>query len=443
MKHGLLISSFLFLSIFAAGCTSPDRKAGFSDQPKFKNLFSLYEKGNYFKLRSRLQAIQDTKNSDMRFLKAVTYNAFNEPVKSNKIIEQLLDPNSSLPDTLLGELLSLKMSNHLRLYQYRKALNAATAIIKAPDSQTDSTEVASAKTISSLLKVFADAPPQRVSVQKTTTLPMSRDKANLQRIPVQINGTKHHFVLDTGAGFSTIMRSVAKKSGMKIQKVDVKVRSATGMVPADIAVADQVVLGHVKYQNVVFLVFPDTALSFSQINYRIPGIIGFPVIEAAGEIQFVQDSLLKIPANPPVRTAHNLALKGLSPQVLTGIKIVSPNAGPIVADSLVCILDTGAKSTILLAPFFHRYHLKVQQLGRRDTNQYSSAGKAVKVPVYILPRAQFQTGGAHIALKTVAVIATKPSYWGAVSLACSIGQDVLSQFDKIIINFRSMSFLLR
>lgn len=445
MKRHLYILFFLFLSLLVTSCNSSGKQTALSKaQPSIDKLLALYENGNYFKLRNRLQKIQGTKNSEVRFFEAVVDNAFNESAKSNGIVKQVLSSNSSLPDTLTGNLLSLKMSNHLRLYQYQKALNTAKAIIKAPASQTDSAEVANAKNMSKLLKALADAPPQKISIQKTTTLPIKRDKSNLQRIPVNIGKEQYHFVLDTGAGLSTIMRSVAQKAGMTIKKVGLKVKSATGkMVSADIAVADRVSLGHVVYQNVVFLVFPDKALSFPQINYRIPGIIGFPVIEAAGEVRYLQDSLLEIPANPPVRTTHNLALKGLSPRVLTNIKVPLSDERSIEADSVVCTLDTGANHTLLLLPFYRRHRNKIQQSGRQDTVSIGGAGKVVRMPTYILPKVQFRTGGTQVALKNVEVL-TKPAFGDTKSIiTCNIGQDVLSQFNKIIINFRSMSFLLR
>lgn len=445
----LYIPIFLLFSLLAVSCTSSGEKIGSQDttseaQPSLKRLFLLYKNGNYFKLRDRLRGIRGKEKSDIRFLTAVTYNAFNKPARSNQIITHLLSPNVSLADSLTGKLLSLKLTNYLRLYQYRKASNAAMAIIDAPDEQTDSAEVANAKNMSKLLKALSDAPPQKISIRETTTLPINKDKANLQRIPVRIGGTKHHFVFDTGAGFSTIMQSVAKEAGLKIKKVGVKVKSATGgKVRADIAVAGQVVLGHVHYRNVVFLVLPDKALTFPQIDYRIPGIIGFPVIEAAGEIQFLQDSLLRIPANPSDQSIHNLALKGLSPRVLTGIKVSSQDGKSIQADSLVCTLDTGAKSTMLLAPFYRRYQAKIEQIGRRDTIHIGGAGKATLMPVYRLPKVQFQIGKSNATLNNVIIYINTTFENTNSSLACNIGQDVLTQFDKIIINFKSMSLLLR
>lgn len=53
--------------------------------------------------------------------------------------------------------------------------------------------------------------------------------------------------------------------------------STGSRVTADVAVAPRVRLGQVELANVVFLVLPDEALTFGP-TFRIPGLIGFPVI---------------------------------------------------------------------------------------------------------------------------------------------------------------------
>src|SRR5699024_6736877 len=112
-------------------------------------------------------------------------------------------------------------------------------------------------------------------------------------------------------------------------------------------------------------------------------------------------------------------------------------------DSLVCTLDTGAKNTAFLTHFYHRHRKQVKKLGRRDTIHIGGVGKASLMPVYQLPELQLKIEEAKAALKNV-VVYTKPTFEGTNSgLSCNIGQDFLSQFDKIILNFNSMSFVLK
>lgn len=191
-----ILIPLLFIGFVITGCSDSSEQT--DSQIAVAELFLYNKSGNYFKLRDSLQDISNADEPEILFLSAVVHHAFNKPEASNKIIEQLLPKTSSLADTLISELYSLKLENHMRLHKYSEGLEASETIVSNSNTLVDSASIADVTNISLLLEALADVPPQKVTIQKTTTLQMERDKAGLKRIPVSIGGLQRRFVLDTG-----------------------------------------------------------------------------------------------------------------------------------------------------------------------------------------------------------------------------------------------------
>ena len=104
---------------------------------------------------------------------------------------------------------------------------------------------------------------------------------------------------------------------MKIIPVDIKVGTITGdKLLAKLAVCSKLTMGNIDLFNVVFLVLPDEALSFPQINYQINGILGFPLIESLKEIRITQDGHFIVPLVAQTTSkSSNMAMNGLTPWV--------------------------------------------------------------------------------------------------------------------------------
>src|SRR5690606_30202910 len=125
------------------------------------------------------------------------------------------------------------------------------------------------------------------------------------------------FIFDTGANLSTTTQSVARQLNMEIIPVDIEVGTITGTkVGTQLAVCTKLSMGNITWSDVVFLVMPDEALAFPQINYQIYGILGFPVIESLNEIRISQDGQFTVSEeNMPFSGKQNLAMNGLTPLI--------------------------------------------------------------------------------------------------------------------------------
>jgi aspartyl protease len=251
---------------------------------------------------------------------------------------------------------------------------------------------------------------------------------------VQINDSSRSYIFDTGANFSTIMRSEAGAVGLRILPAGIEVGTSTDKkVTADLAIADRLTIGGMHLRNVVFLVLDDKLLTFAG-GFRIPGIVGFPVIEQMGEFEIDHRSVLKIPLSPPRRTERNLALENLTPLTQVAWQ----------GKTLLCSFDTGAQNTAVYETFYRRFQPAVDASSTASVRKMGGAGGILEVPVRVFTKQRFSLGDTTMVLDSVDVL-TRSIAHGADDdyRDCNLGHDILDKFSGFILNFRDMAFVLR
>ncbi len=354
-------------------------------------------------------------------------HVFNRLTSSNQKIEQLFrNYTNSLPDSVKCKLLITKQSNHGKLYEYQKAAEVIDVLLKQYALQISKEEKEDFENTEKIWKSLAGQPKQKIIVTKTTHLKFIRDKAGLANLTVTKNTDSTQFIFDTGANISTVTESVAKQMGMKFMEGVIDVTAITGKnVKSRIAVCPELRIGDMNVYNAVFLVFPDEALSIKAIQYQIHGILGFPVIEALKEIQITKNDELIIPIKPSKTSLQNMALDFLTP-VLN-----------INGDSYT--FDTGADKTILYAPYFNKYKSSIEHKSEERLLGFGGAGGSITKKGYIIPFMPVINGKSiNISSTQLFKESIRPEdkyYFG------NIGQDVIRKFDKMVLNFESMSIL--
>jgi len=397
--------------------------------PAAADLHTLYASRDFFSLREQIAGDSDGEPQDpeRRFFAAAVKLAFNKPAESVRIAESLLEAENLAP-LLSLRLQHLLVTANLRLHRYDDALSAARTLLASPTLEEDPDVEQEVRSTLPLLEALVDVPPQEAEIRRSSRLALG----NNRRVPLRIGDAKRQFALDTGANFSVIMASEAEALGLTIRPAAVEVATSTGSrVLADVAVAKQMTIGKVDYRNVVFLVFPDEFLTFPG-GHRIPGLVGFPVVEAMGEIRFRRDNVLEIPSRPPVRKLSNLALDDLDPLVQIRYN----------RDDLVCRLDTGANKTVFYEPFYQRYRERLESLGRNVTVTTGGVGGLLELPALHLPRLALTIAAAGTTLRDVDIYTRSIRSAGENYLYCNVGLDVLHSFSAYVINFRDMALVL-
>lgn len=429
-ERGCAISLVLLLTAGVAAGAATDPPPSRPPQAELDELRSLYRARDYFSLRDRLEILADGRDLpvEARWLAAVLEQVFNHPEASNRTAEALLAEGVADPGLAL-RLQSLRLTNHLRAHRYEAALATAREILASPARDALPSAVAEARGMLPLLEALAAVPPQQVEIRSPSRLALGPTR----RVPLTIDGQKISLGLDTGANLSVLMRSQARRLGLDIRPAGQVVSTSTSrQVLADLAVAERVQIGNVFYRNVVFLVFPDELLSFPD-GRTIPGLLGFPVVEAMGEVVFRRDDVMEIPARPPSRRSRNLALHELDP-------LIRVRYG---RDELICRLDTGAQHTVFYEPFYRRYRARLEAVGEPLSARAGGVGGFEEIPALRLPTVVLTVAAAGVTLRRVEVYtrAIRPDEDNF--LFCNLGLDALRQYRSYAINFRDMALILR
>lgn len=393
-------------------------------QTASETLDTLITHKSYFQAkRFYTEHLRTLGTADSLFYGAILDNAFNKPDASlNKIA--LLSKSGRMDSDHARYLLEIQHADYARTGRYEEAAKCLSILLKnygSELSKEDKDDYNNSKKIWSTLK---SVPPQTVTISADVNLEMTKDKAGLWTIPVSLSNTGEHFIFDTGANISTVPRSTAERMKMKIYKAGIDVNSITGeIVKADLAVCPEFSIGSIVVRNAIFLVFPDKALTIDQIDYKIEGILGFPVIEAFGEITVSKDGVLQIPQHVSGNETPNLALDFLTPVAELGNEYFT--------------FDSGATNTILYPKWFEAHKETVLAESELEEKlKYGGAGGAIERPgYYILWKPELD--GKLLELKDVMVFQTPLTenekwFWG------NIGQDVIRSFHSYTINFRSM-----
>lgn len=393
-------------------------------------LLELYRRRDYFELRERLGGVPEGPPAgpvELRFVAGAVQHAFNRPLASNRTLGGLHEAGE-VPPALAGEALRLRMANHLRRHEYAFALAAARELLAAPASYRAPGVEGEVRNTARLLAALAEVPPQTVAVDKTTRLSLRLDG----RVPLDVGDRTVRLGVDTGANFSVLARSEAERLELEIRPLGLRVSTSIGVpAEADVAVAARARLGGADYRHVVFLVFPDELLKFPD-GRRIPGLVGFPMLEALGEVRFWSDNTMEIPARPPRRKGFNLAFDDQEPLV----------RAQALGGDLVCRLDTGSNRTFFYSPFYRRFEDRIDTIGDPQRVKVGGVGGVREIRVYRLPFLTLSLARADIRI-TRADVYTQALVDGAAEyLDCNVGRDALRGFRFYGINFRSTTLVL-
>lgn len=391
-----------------------------------EELERLYRDRDYFRLRSLLERRRAASDAPepprVGFLRAAVLHAFNRPADSHALVRDLLEGPTPLPDTLVARLHRLRYHNLLRMHRYGDAAEAGEAILASPGATARMRS--DVRNELRALRALRDVPAQEVVRRGPVRLEPTGG-----RVPVRVDGSERRYALDTGANFSTLMRSEARELGLEIRPAGVELGTATDVrVAADVAVAGAVGLGEAELRNVVFLVLPDAALTFPG-GVEIRGLVGFPVLEALGALRFFPDGAVETAGGGEAGRGE-FALEQLTPLVRVGFR----------GEDLVCRLDTGADRTAFYEPFHRRFRAFVEESGRAYTARAGGAGGVREIPAVRLRRIDLEVAGRSVGLEAVDVYGRRLVEEEENYLACNLGRDLLDATGGYVLDFGTMSF---
>ena len=407
---------------------------GSSAEVNFLN--SLYNEKQFFKLKKQVIEMKDVLNDRQKlYYNSLIDNAFNDPGASNAGIDKLLKENpDELTDSMKVNLYNCRVINSVNLFDYKDSFEAVEILLSKYKPMIEEKELKDYENSAQIFKAGFTLAPQTVEIKGDTKMKTKKDLAGLVNIKAEVNGMEEEFIFDTGANFSTVSESFAKKLGLIFLEGKLDVGTATSIeVSSKLAYAKSLKIGNLTYGNVLFLVLPDEALSFAGGMYVINGIIGFPVIKEMKEIH-LSDGEIFIPAKPGSSSNSNLALNGFIPVIETYVSSAFANS-----DTLVFSFDTGAKKTMMYYSYYEKYKSLIDGKYEPTDIKFGGAGGEETLKGFKINDLNFRIFNENTTLKNVSLLSEKikdkdnDKYIGG-----NLGGDFFNSFKTMIINFEDM-----
>jgi len=428
MTLPIIIMVVLTANIPASGINVSNAfSAQSSEGEEFNNTLMLHENKDLFRFAENYDNSFFSEWEKL-YINALILNLRHKNAESNTVINLLLDKYSqTIPDSLKLLLYETRMKNSVNFFDYKDALYCTEYVLQNYSSLLDSAEDVDMKNSRVIWKAAENIQKQTVEITGDSKIPLKKDLAGLINIPVKSAGVEEEFIFDTGANFSVVNETYAKKMKLKILDGKIQVGSITGKsIASKLAYAELLEIGNVKLENVLFLVMPDESLSFAGGLYVINGIIGLPVIKEMKEVHIKNDEIY-IPKQKTPGTLANMLIDGFVP----AIEVIDGT------DSLAFTFDTGAKATLLYSSYYKRNKTKIESKYEMEEIEFGGAGGTVKVKGFRIKDIILRVGNSKIKLDDVRVVAEKikdhdKSYFG------NLGQDYMGEFSEMILNFEDM-----
>lgn len=419
MKKVFLLSVMFFQTFFAVKAQESNHYTKYD---------SLILHRDFFKLRELIKLEKDKENPNYLYYKSLADNYFNKPKESIKKINKLLKkfPNQ-VSDIQKSKLLITNLNNYLRVFEYQSAYKIAEKLTSYKKYLTP-IQIEDLDNNTKILKGLLNANKQKINLKNDVKFNYFKDVAGLINVPVLMNQKQDSFVFDTGANLSVVTEETAKKYNLELSNFYFDVKAITGIVvKARTGVAKNIRIGEIDFENIVFLVIPNNSLTFAEGKYIINGIIGFPVIEQLGEVHITNKNTMYVPKTPKDIELENLGLDELTPI----IQLETFNS------KVAYTFDTGAGHTILNNPFFKKFEDQINDDISKEQLYYGGAGGNESSEGYKLKSWTSTINNKPVSLENVdlkikSTLEHDQHYFG------NIGQDVISQFSEMIINFKYM-----
>jgi predicted aspartyl protease len=415
-----LLATLALIPAAGAGRSLPAQQA-----PTQDSLLRLSGDRQVFALARMLDA-DSALGGDLRScLLGQVHAAFRRP-EAAALLRRCADGGG--PPDLTREALARLAPIYLAAGRFADAADVLARLLTAHSADAgpdDSTGWASGLTLARTLERGA---PMRVVSRNPTRIPAKRNAFGMLLVPATVNGQPDELLLDTGAGLSVLMASLAQRLGVRLLPGDVSVSGGTGARMAARLGLARLELAGVALEDVPLLVLPDSLLHVraGPLELQVRGIVGLPVLVALEEFSLSRDGWLEVAAQPRLRGTSNLAMDG---QRLLVEATLDGQAG-------VFSLDTGARSTTLYPPARPLVGQRAAE-GVPGTMQVGGAGGTRTLDVIRLPSVTVGVGDTMVTLRQVPLLA-EPANPRARFAAGTLGQDVLGAVPLLTMNLQQM-----
>ena len=381
---------------------------------------SLYEADEWFRLRDAVQ-----KSGAPVFYKGAVAAAFNDFTNAEKNLQLVLTSAPGSAEAQRAHLLLTQI--YMRAGRYQQALAEVEAAIKSDP------EDGNLKNVQAFLRSISDIPAQTVTSRRFSRLHYTMNGGNLF-IPVNVNEKGGNYLVDSGANYSLVSESEAKRLGLTISGgQNATIGDASGAnVGFRVAVADRLTVGNVHIRHVLFLVVRDDQQPFAGLPEGERGIIGFPIILAFQTMRWNHKGQFEIGFASGERklATANMYFDGQRAMV----------EGEFRNRKINMFVDTGAIHTRALPRFAHDFSDFVSEHGTKSSQRVTGIGNSIEVNSLTLPQLSLRINGPEIVLRPATVLLKETdSFFKPCHVW--IGMDFLNQAGVVTVDFKAMTFV--
>jgi predicted aspartyl protease len=360
------------------------------------HLQQLADKNRFFELRRDLQ-LPGWPDAETLLYRGVVASRFGHETEGIELLQKVLatNPNPAVARKTRAEMASA----FARLGRYKDAAQAwdeALLLTPGNDPEREGNENTRA-----LMAVLSEVAPETAKVEGDIPIQATRNRLGSWDAPVQVNDAKGHWIFDTGANFSTLTETEAKRMGLSVRETTAYVSGSTEKRNAlRLAVASDVQLGAAHIYNVVFLVLADQALNIGPVHYQITGVLGIPVLRALSRVEISNSGLIRVhPQETLPQRTPNLFFDDASPIVEVDHDL----------HHLQMFLDTGANDTVLYPSFRDALGSQEKLRLRTKCEKVAGAGGAMQRKTEVIPTLRIEVLGRAIDLKKLSLLSTTPT----------------------------------
>ncbi len=303
--------------------------------------------------------------------------------------------------------------DYTELFNYGAAAKAYDALFAlSPEQNRGST-----KDDAGVLHLLDRIKPMTIAWHGSTRLKTSRNAIGSRVAVLEVNGVREQWLLDTGANYSLVSKSFAKKIGLKLLSGSAETGSGiTGLKNSlQAGVLPSMQVGGAALRNVVVLILDDANLKINlgDQSYQINAILGYPVFQVMRVIMFTQSGEFEA-GKSAYRSGSGIPMymRRLVPVVNLGVNGVN----------LPFTLDTGASGTDLSVRYYERF--KDSDLSwKEDEDENAGAGGTIKRKIYKQSSLHLTIGATTALLRDVSITPQRTNS-GLDELYGNVGQDM-------------------
>lgn len=413
----------------------------------------LLGSGDWFALNREYSEVKDSVQSDVLKLMTETMLAayFNRPEELGGNLKTLIDKHSEeIGLQNVCDILMLGAIAEGSNGRYALAADMVKSVIDRIIAAGGSIEGTGLDGTYEYFNAVRDLPAPSISMRrKSVKVPFSikdipaseaasvemrqkmAGKSNVMWLPVSINGKKYGFILDTGASYSALSKSLAEEIGAEFVRdtIDLHGANHSGGTRTQRALIRQMKIGGMEVNNILAYVLSDNQLD---TLIRTDAILGMDFLKLAGNISidFKRNSV----TFGTVERKFNGGIQNL---------YIEPNntlclSADINSEPQNLKLDTGCTMTDLSYIWYSAHKDSTSNLEESNV-LLGTYGSTEKKELLSMPEVSFKVGGKGTVIHDV-LIHTTPD---GNQHSGTVGLELLRKFSKVNINLQNMTLTVK